>query len=101
MSKRFSDLDQRRRELLLGGGAEKIEKQHRQGKLTARERLGLLPREERLPPSTDLERRFQPIVRDQTGQYRLEILDRPFPGIGLDMAFRKVRKTWPHSPLPE
>ena len=42
MSKRFSDLDQRRRELLLGGGAEKIEKQHRQGKLTARERLGLL-----------------------------------------------------------
>ena len=42
MSSRFSDLDQRRRELLLGGGAEKIEKQHRQGKLTARERLGLL-----------------------------------------------------------
>jgi len=42
MSKRFSDLDKRRRELLLGGGAEKIDKQHRQGKLTARERLGLL-----------------------------------------------------------
>ncbi len=42
MSSRFSDLDQRRRELLLGGGAERIEKQHRQGKLTARERLGLL-----------------------------------------------------------
>ena len=42
MSKRFSDLDQRRRELLLGGGAEKIDKQHRQGKLTARERLALL-----------------------------------------------------------
>ena len=42
MSSRFSDLDQKRRELLLGGGAEKIEKQHRQGKLTARERLGLL-----------------------------------------------------------
>ncbi|HYN42611.1 MAG TPA: carboxyl transferase domain-containing protein, partial [Thermoanaerobaculia bacterium] len=42
MSSRFSDLDQRRRELLLGGGVERIEKQHRQGKLTARERLGLL-----------------------------------------------------------
>ena len=42
MSRRFSDLDQRRRELLLGGGAARIEKQHRQGKLTARERLALL-----------------------------------------------------------
>ena len=42
MSRRFSDLDRRRRELLLGGGAARIEKQHRQGKLTARERLALL-----------------------------------------------------------
>jgi propionyl-CoA carboxylase beta chain len=42
MSRHFSDLDQRRRELLLGGGVSRIEKQHKQGKLTARERLALL-----------------------------------------------------------
>ena len=45
-NKRLRDLTQELRELeerlRLGGGPEKIEKQHQQGKLTARERLALL-----------------------------------------------------------
>src|SRR5215210_5385375 len=36
------DLHDRREKAKLGGGAEKIEKQHSRGKLTARERLDLL-----------------------------------------------------------
>jgi propionyl-CoA carboxylase beta chain len=36
------ELEKRRTEALLGGGPEKIEKQHKEGKLTARERLDLL-----------------------------------------------------------
>jgi methylmalonyl-CoA carboxyltransferase 12S subunit len=37
-----ADLDRRRRELELGGGADKLEKQHQSGKLTARERIDAL-----------------------------------------------------------
>jgi acetyl-CoA carboxylase carboxyltransferase component len=40
--RRFEDLDARRAELQSGGGAEKIRRQHEQGKLTARERLAVL-----------------------------------------------------------
>ena len=36
------DLHERRRRIDLGGGPERIERQHEQGKLTARERLALL-----------------------------------------------------------
>ena len=36
------DLEERREKIRLGGGEEKIEKQHGQEKLTARERLDLL-----------------------------------------------------------
>jgi len=39
---RYQHFEKRRAELLLGGGEERIRKQHQQGKLTARERLGLL-----------------------------------------------------------
>jgi acetyl-CoA carboxylase carboxyltransferase component len=39
---RLHHLDQLRAEALLGGGAERIERQHASGKLTARERLHLL-----------------------------------------------------------
>jgi propionyl-CoA carboxylase beta chain len=39
---RFSELDDRRAALLAGGGPDKIARQHSLGKLTARERLGLL-----------------------------------------------------------
>jgi len=36
---RFEELDKR---ASLGGGVDKIEKQHAQGKMTARERIGML-----------------------------------------------------------
>ena len=42
MSDRLSDLEKRREEARLGGGAARIERQHEQGKLTARERLDVL-----------------------------------------------------------
>ncbi|MGV8041557.1 MAG: acyl-CoA carboxylase subunit beta [Thermoanaerobaculaceae bacterium] len=42
MQRRFAELDQKRIRLQAGGGRERIDKQHQQGKLTARERLGLL-----------------------------------------------------------
>lgn len=42
MSDKLSDLQARRQVIEQGGGAQKIEKQHSSGKLTARERLALL-----------------------------------------------------------
>lgn len=42
MSRRFSDYDQKRQALEMGGGPERVSQQHAKGKLTARERLGLL-----------------------------------------------------------
>ncbi len=39
---RFADLDRRRAEARLGGGEARIERQHKKGKLTARERLDVL-----------------------------------------------------------
>ncbi|NQV73393.1 acyl-CoA carboxylase subunit beta [bacterium] len=38
----FKDLNQRREEALLGGGQARIDKQHQQGKLTARERIEII-----------------------------------------------------------
>lgn len=40
--KNFDKLNKLKKEAMLGGGAEKIEKQHEKGKLTARERIELL-----------------------------------------------------------
>jgi len=42
MRERIAELNERKRELELGGGEKRIEKQHQSGKLTARERVGLL-----------------------------------------------------------
>ena len=42
MSSRLDDLRRRQEDALLGGGSERIEAQHKKGKLTARERLELL-----------------------------------------------------------
>ena len=39
---KINELYDRRREVELGGGEERIEKQHAKGKLTARERIELL-----------------------------------------------------------
>lgn len=42
MPQRFADFDRRQAVLQLGGGADRVDRQHKQGKLTARERLALL-----------------------------------------------------------
>jgi propionyl-CoA carboxylase beta chain len=42
LEEKFRELDKRNKEALLGGGQEKIEKQHSAGKLTARERVEIL-----------------------------------------------------------
>jgi propionyl-CoA carboxylase beta chain len=42
LEEKFQELDTRNREACHGGGRERIEKQHAAGKLTARERVGLL-----------------------------------------------------------
>jgi propionyl-CoA carboxylase beta chain len=42
LKNRFTDLEQRLQESLRAGGTDRIEKQHAQGKLTARERIELL-----------------------------------------------------------
>jgi methylmalonyl-CoA carboxyltransferase large subunit len=42
MAEKISNLDAKRTELKLGGGSERIEKQHASGKLTARERIARL-----------------------------------------------------------
>ena len=39
---RINELYDRKREIELGGGEERIDKQHQKGKLTARERIDLL-----------------------------------------------------------
>jgi propionyl-CoA carboxylase beta chain len=42
LEQRLEELEKRKRESELGGGEARIERQHREGKLTARERIGLL-----------------------------------------------------------
>jgi len=42
LSKKFSELERKDQEALLGGGEKRIEQQHARGKLTARERIMLL-----------------------------------------------------------
>jgi propionyl-CoA carboxylase beta chain len=42
LEEKFRELEERNREACLGGGRERIEKQHTAGKLTARERVDLL-----------------------------------------------------------
>ncbi len=42
LAEKFAELDKKNKESLLGGGQERINSQHKKGKLTARERLELL-----------------------------------------------------------
>ncbi len=42
MKEKFDELEKRKNEALLGGGREKIDAQHKKGKLTARERIELM-----------------------------------------------------------
>jgi len=67
---RFAQLEEYRRQALLGGGSERIEEQHRKGKLTARERLDVL-----LDPGSFEE--FDMFVRHRSSGFGLE-RHRPF-----------------------
>jgi acetyl-CoA carboxylase carboxyltransferase component len=69
---RFADLDRRRAALVGGGGPDKIARQHKLGKLTARERLGLL-----FDPGSFVE--FGLWVKHRCR----ELEDREFPGDGV------------------
>ena len=42
IAEKMAELKEKREKILLGGGKEKIEAQHKKGKLTARERINLL-----------------------------------------------------------
>ena len=42
MQEKLANLEQKKQEALLGGGAKRIESQHKKGKLTARERIEVL-----------------------------------------------------------
>lgn len=42
MNERLKQLEKLRQQALVGGGSEKVDRQHKSGKLTARERLGIL-----------------------------------------------------------
>ncbi len=67
---RFAQLEEYRGQALLGGGSERIEEQHRKGKLTARERLDVL-----LDPGSFEE--FDMFVRHRSSGFGLE-RHRPF-----------------------
>ena len=65
------ELQQRRQKARLGGGQERIEQQHRRGKLTARERLDLLL-------DLDTFQELDPFVTHRTTDFGLG--DRKFEG---------------------
>ncbi|TNF34403.1 MAG: acyl-CoA carboxylase subunit beta [Deltaproteobacteria bacterium] len=74
MRDRVSELNVRRRDISAGGGQKRIEKQHAEGKLTARERLALL-----FEPDTFQEtHRF---VRHRSTSFGMA--DKEFPGEGV------------------
>lgn len=75
------DLYDRRREAELGGGDERIAKQHDRGKLTARERIELL-----LDPGTFVE--LNPFTEHRSNDFGLE--DKKFPGDGVVTGYGKV-----------
>ena len=50
---KIQELVERRAEARMGGGADRIEAQHKKGKLTARERLALLLDEGGIPPTVE------------------------------------------------
>lgn len=72
MKNRLKELKEVKQKALLGGGPDKIDKQHKAGKLTARERLGLL-----LDPGSFLE--WNPLL----GQTRGHPAEGVVTGIGM------------------
>ena len=78
---RIIELRKRREKAALGGGEDRIAKQHAKGKLTARERLNLL-----LDPGTFVE--LDPFVLAQRDE--LGLSDERLPGDGVVIGFGKI-----------
>ena len=78
---KINELYDRRREVELGGGEERIEKQHAKGKLTARERIELL-----VDPGTFVE--LNPFIQHRSTNFGLE--KQKGPGEGVVTGYGKV-----------
>ncbi|MBS4191153.1 methylmalonyl-CoA carboxyltransferase [Bacillus sp. FJAT-49705] len=78
---KINELYDRRREIELGGGDERIEKQHEKGKLTARERIDLL-----VDPGTFVE--LNPFIEHRCTDFGLE--SQKGPGDGVVTGYGKV-----------
>ncbi|MGE6488551.1 acyl-CoA carboxylase subunit beta [Paenisporosarcina sp. NPDC076898] len=78
---KISDLYDRKREIELGGGDDRIEKQHAKGKLTARERIDLL-----VDPGTFVE--LNPFIEHRTVDFGMA--NQKGPGDGVVTGYGKV-----------
>lgn len=78
---KINDLYDRKREVELGGGDERIDKQHYKGKLTARERIELL-----VDPGTFVE--LNPFIEHRCKDFGLE--NQKGPGDGVVTGYGKV-----------
>lgn len=78
---KINDLYDRRREIELGGGDERIAKQHEKGKLTARERIELL-----VDPGSFVE--LNPFIQHRSIDFGLE--NQKGPGDGVVTGYGKV-----------
>ncbi|KKI93047.1 methylmalonyl-CoA carboxyltransferase [Bacillus sp. SA1-12] len=79
--KKINELYEKRREVELGGGDDKIKKQHEKGKLTARERINLLVDE-----GTFVE--LNPFIQHRCSDFGLH--DKKGPGDGVVTGYAKV-----------
>ncbi len=78
---KINELYDRRREIELGGGDERIAKQHEKGKLTARERIELL-----VDPGTFVE--LNPFIEHRSSDFGLD--EQKGPGDGVVTGYGKV-----------
>ncbi|EIJ78787.1 carboxyl transferase [Bacillus methanolicus PB1] len=78
---KINELYDRRREVEMGGGDEKIERQHEKGKLTARERIDLL-----VDPGTFVE--LNPFIEHRSTDFGLD--KQKGPGDGVVTGYGKV-----------
>ncbi|WP_438310610.1 acyl-CoA carboxylase subunit beta [Sporosarcina sp. FA9] len=78
---KINELYDRKREIELGGGDERIDKQHEKGKLTARERIDLL-----LDPDTFFE--LNPFVTHRTRDFGMD--KQVLPGDGVVTGYGKI-----------
>lgn len=74
VAKKIADLKQRQEIIKLGGGKQRIEKQHQSGKLTARERINKL-----LDPDTFIE--IDQFVKHRCTNFGMEEQDNPGEGV--------------------